>query len=212
MARDRAEAVEKREAQASALARAAVSEAQNVSLRINDQRSRSAQEAGGVGTFELIVASSMMQVSAEFCRLYGVAVAPLYSAATFEALVLPEDANVRSPRREPRGRQRSARCRVPHPPGGRRRVALDRTSASFARDEHGTVVGMFGTVRDVTERRKVQDALHASEALARENVQRVQLALAARAIIGTWNWDIPSDRFTIDEAFAQAFALTGPRT
>ncbi len=96
MARDRAEALEKGEAQASALARAAVSEAQNVSLRISDQRSRFAQEAGGVGTYELAVASSMMQVSAEFCRLYGVPVAPLYSAATFEALVLPEDAGVRS--------------------------------------------------------------------------------------------------------------------
>ncbi len=66
---------------------------------------------------------------------------------------------------------------------------------------------MFGTVRDVTERRAVQDALRASEALAQENIQRVQLALAAGAIIGTWNWDIPSDCFTIDEAFAQTFGL-----
>ena len=207
MARDRAEAVEKREAQASALARAAVSEAQNVSLRINDQRSRSAQEAGGVGTFELIVASSMMQVSAEFCRLYGVAVAPLYSAATFEALVLPEDASVRSrdASREDGSAALDVEYRIHRADDGELRWIARR--ASFARDEHGTVVGMFGTVRDVTERRKVQDALHASEALARENVQRVQLALAAGAIIGTWTWDIPSDRFTIDEAFAQAFGL-----
>ncbi|RZI54670.1 MAG: PAS domain S-box protein, partial [Pseudomonas sp.] len=60
---------------------------------------------------------------------------------------------------------------------------------------------------DVTERRAAQERLQVSEALARENVERVQLALAAGAIIGTWNWDIPNDCFTVDEAFARAFGL-----
>ncbi len=60
---------------------------------------------------------------------------------------------------------------------------------------------------DVTERRNAQERLRVSEAVARQNVQRVQLALAAGAIIGTWHWDIPSDRFTIDEAFARAFGV-----
>jgi signal transduction histidine kinase/ActR/RegA family two-component response regulator len=35
----------------------------------------------------------------------------------------------------------------------------------------------------------------------------VQLALAAGAIIGTWHWDLPTDRFTVDNAFALAFGL-----
>lgn len=61
--------------------------------------------------------------------------------------------------------------------------------------------------RDVTARRQAEDALRASEALARTNIQRVQLALAAGAIIGTWFWDLPSDRFTVDEAFARSFGL-----
>jgi len=60
---------------------------------------------------------------------------------------------------------------------------------------------------DVTERRVAQERLRISEALARENVERVQLALAAGAIIGTWHWDLPTDRFTVDKAFAQAFGL-----
>ncbi len=54
--------------------------------------------------------------------------------------------------------------------------------------------------RDITARKQAEAALRASEALARENVQRVQLALAAGAIIGTWLWDLPADRFTVDEA------------
>ena len=58
--------------------------------------------------------------------------------------------------------------------------------------------------RDVTARRRTEAAL-------RENVQRVQLALEAGAIIGTWIWDIPSDRLNVDEGFAVAFGLAPER-
>ena len=54
--------------------------------------------------------------------------------------------------------------------------------------------------RDVTARRKTEAAL-------RDNVERVQLALEAGAIIGTWIWDIPSGRFNVDEGFALAFGI-----
>lgn len=60
---------------------------------------------------------------------------------------------------------------------------------------------------DVTERRDAEERLRASEAVARENGERVQLALAAGAIIGTWHWDLPTDCFTVDKPFAQAFGL-----
>ncbi|TLX60632.1 hybrid sensor histidine kinase/response regulator [Stutzerimonas nosocomialis] len=60
---------------------------------------------------------------------------------------------------------------------------------------------------DVTQRRIAEERLKVSESIARENVERVQLALAAGAIIGTWNWDLPSDRFAVDEGFARAFGL-----
>ncbi|MDZ5603816.1 PAS domain-containing protein [Pseudomonas sp. RP23018S] len=66
-------------------------------------------------------------------------------------------------------------------------------------------IGIF--FNDVTERRNAQERLLVSEQLARENVERVQLALAAGAIIGTWHWDLVHDRFTVDEAFALAFGL-----
>ncbi|MGI2032169.1 response regulator [Rhizobium panacihumi] len=61
--------------------------------------------------------------------------------------------------------------------------------------------------RDITERKQAEETLRKSEAHARENVQRVQLALAAGAIIGTWAWDVPANRFTVDEAFATAFGI-----
>ncbi|WP_348531807.1 response regulator [Rhizobium sp. 16-449-1b] len=61
--------------------------------------------------------------------------------------------------------------------------------------------------RDITTRKLAEQALRESEALARENIQRVQLALAAGAIIGTWSWDVPGDKFSVDEAFAIAFGF-----
>lgn len=60
---------------------------------------------------------------------------------------------------------------------------------------------------DVTARRDAEERLRISEAVARENVERVQLALAAGAIIGTWHWDLPTNRFTVDESFAKIFDL-----
>lgn len=60
---------------------------------------------------------------------------------------------------------------------------------------------------DVTERRNAQERLRVSEAVARENIERVQLALAAGAIMGTWHWHLPADGFCVDEAFARVFNL-----
>ncbi|UAK25284.1 PAS domain-containing sensor histidine kinase [Sphingomonas nostoxanthinifaciens] len=67
--------------------------------------------------------------------------------------------------------------------------------------------GVLLLATEMTQQRKVEAALRDSEEVARADAQRVQLALAAGAIIGTWNWDLPSDQFIIDEAFAQAFGL-----
>ena len=66
--------------------------------------------------------------------------------------------------------------------------------------ESGEVEAVAGTTRDVTEARETAAAL-------KLHVERVQLALAAGAIIGTWHWDLPTNRFTVDEGFAQAFGL-----
>lgn len=72
-------------------------------------------------------------------------------------------------------------------------------------DDNGEVEAIIHNANDVTEDRRIAAALRASEAAARVDAQRVQLALAAGAIIGTWNWDIPVDRFTADEPFARVF-------
>jgi len=82
------------------------------------------------------------------------------------------------------------------------------------RDDDGPILGLLCTCIETTEavqaraqRAANEAALRKSEAAARENAERVQLALQAGAIIGTWFWDLPRDRFTVDEAFARVFGL-----
>lgn len=42
---------------------------------------------------------------------------------------------------------------------------------------------------------------------AERDAERVKLALAAGAIVGTWFWDVTHDRLTVDDALAHAFGL-----
>jgi PAS domain S-box-containing protein len=51
------------------------------------------------------------------------------------------------------------------------------------------------------------EAVSASEAKAREQAERVQLALDAGAIVGTWIWTVPTNHVVGDERFARSFGL-----
>jgi PAS domain S-box-containing protein len=64
--------------------------------------------------------------------------------------------------------------------------------------------GIAVLFRDITVRRRELE----QAALAAE---RVQLALDAGAIVGTWMWSIPDDHFIGDERFARLFGLDAKR-
>lgn len=68
------------------------------------------------------------------------------------------------------------------------------------RDGAGEIVGLVGLARDITERQLI-------DAQLRDTAERIQLALDAGAIAGTWVWDVPEDRFVADELFAKTFGL-----
>ncbi|MBD0271051.1 MAG: PAS domain-containing protein, partial [Acetobacteraceae bacterium] len=71
----------------------------------------------------------------------------------------------------------------------------------------GSIGGALLFSEVVTGRVEAEQALAESEARLRLEAERVQLALAAGAIIGTWDWELPTDRFTVDERFALSFGL-----
>ena len=81
--------------------------------------------------------------------------------------------------------------------GGLRWISV---KAIIERDEKGQPLRLIGVHTDITERRRVEDALRAAD-------ERIQLALDAGAVIGTWVWDIPNDRLTGDARFARTFSL-----
>lgn len=58
-----------------------------------------------------------------------------------------------------------------------------------------------------SERARAETLLQESEVRQRLDAERVQSALAAGAIIGTWVFDIRNDRVTVDEQFAASFGL-----
>ncbi len=60
-------------------------------------------------------------------------------------------------------------------------------------------------------RRETAEAIRSSEAEAQAQAERVQLALDAGAIIGTWVWDVRADVLIGDERFARAFGLPPER-
>ncbi len=74
-------------------------------------------------------------------------------------------------------------------------------------DESGRCVRFPGVSFDITDRICTEQQLRESEARARLNAERVQLAQEAGAIIGTWFWDLLSNRFTCDEPFARHFGI-----
>jgi len=89
--------------------------------------------------------------------------------------------------------------------GGPRRFYLNNAAPIRAAD--GTIVGGVVAELDVTEQRHAEAELARSNEEARVAAERVNLALAAGAIVGTWDWDLVNDRFTVDERFADSFGI-----
>jgi len=80
-------------------------------------------------------------------------------------------------------------------------------SYSLIRDENGQAGGVLGIVSETTERVLAARKLAESEAQLRQASERIELALNAGAVLGTWVWDVQADCFTADDRFARTFGL-----
>ncbi|GJD36110.1 GAF domain-containing protein [Methylobacterium aerolatum] len=174
--------------------------ASEIALRASDTRSRLAQEAGQVGTFELDVASGAITVSAEYCRLHGLPVAPVYTLADVTAPILLADRAKLSTEasRADGSAAEPIEYRIRRADDGALRWITRQWQP--ARDGAGVIVRWFGTVRDVTERHIAQEILRVSE-------ERLSLAFEASGSLGWWDWDIPNDRLYAGEYFARMYGV-----
>jgi PAS domain S-box-containing protein len=79
------------------------------------------------------------------------------------------------------------------------RVTWVSTSKVPLRNGEGQIIGTFGISRDVTDRRRAEEAL-------RESEERLNLALGA-SNIGTWTWDVHQDSIYWDDRMHAIFGL-----
>jgi two-component sensor histidine kinase len=78
-------------------------------------------------------------------------------------------------------------------------VWMDLDYSPIVNDE-GRPAGVLAIVVETTNRVQTESRLRLAS-------ERIQLALDAGAIIGTWLWDVPNDRFTADERFARTVSI-----
>jgi PAS domain S-box-containing protein len=169
-------------------------------LREKEQQLRLAQGAGGIGVFSLDLSTELLTVTPAYCALFGLEPVEALPAARVEALVLPEDRELLF-HRERRARQPlelTTEFRIRQPLTGRVRWISRR--GEYLRDAEGKPLRLLGVAQDITERKEIEDAL-------REANERMQLALDADVVIGTWVWDIPHNRLLADSRFARSFGF-----
>jgi len=131
----------------------------------NAARYRAAQQAAGVGTFEIDLATNQMSVSEEFCRLFGVPITPSVDATDFLRNILDEDRPAASTIDSRRSGEvgRDAQYRIRRRDDGRVRWIGRR--GAFVHDAEGKRVKMFGVVQDITDDRLGRDRIAALLAL-----------------------------------------------
>lgn len=78
--------------------------------------------------------------------------------------------------------------------------SADRGLHWFEARSYVVASGLAVFIRDITEHKRMA-------ADAADSAERVQLALDAGAIVGTWVWTIPDNRFIADARFAATFGL-----
>ncbi|WP_452029161.1 PAS domain S-box protein [Azospirillum palustre] len=142
-------------------------------LRESEQRLHIAQDAGGVGTFELR-ADGLLAVSPQFCRLWGIDERPLVRLEELVGLIHPEDRptlNTLQPGQVPTDGLGYVEYRILRPDTGAVRWIARRAQA-FKRDEDadGGGVRVLGACYDITDRRCAEDALRALNATLEQRV------------------------------------------
>ncbi len=149
-----------------------------------EERLRLAQEAGGIGAFEVEIPSDRLTASPRFLSIFGLdpaAPAP-ETAATTRALILPADSPLAS---DPAGRAEGRADRVTEYRIRRADTGEERwiaRQAEILRDAEGRPTRMRGVIQDVTDRKRAEER---QLLLTRELLHRVKNNLAIIQAIAT---------------------------
>ena len=180
-------------------------------LRAANQRLELALAASGVvGLWDWMVDTDLLHGDSNFARLYGLDPKETASGLTMEEyqtfVVVDDLPALRSDIRETfeRGADFFVEYRLAIPG---QLLSWVECKGKLINDDDGKPYRFSGTAIDITDRKLADETIRIQTIIARENAERVQLALQAGAIIGTWVWDIEKNEFVVDEGFANAFGL-----
>jgi PAS domain S-box-containing protein len=148
---------------------------------------RRAQEVGGVGVFWVGVEDDVLHASPAFCRIFGLPERETYPAASFEQLIVPEDAHLVSGASSRRSGvpPRDVEYRIHRADTGQLRYIARKGDIEL--DEAGSPVRFSGVAQDVTERKNAeirQAALLELGDRIRDLFDPVEISYAACQILG----------------------------
>lgn len=169
--------------------------------RDSEARFRIAREAAQLGIFDYDIEADLCVWDERIRGLWGVGRDEVVSDAVFVGGIHPDDragvAQALARATAPAGNgEYRAEYRVIHRDSGQTRWLMA-AGRCFFRD--GRAVRLVGTVQDISDRRRYEDALRDSE-------ERLQIGLAAGRL-GHWSWDAASDRVTFSEQACAIFGL-----
>lgn len=162
-------------------------QAKDLALRDSRENLARAQEIAGIGSFSRDIATGRTEWSDEGLRIWGISDEPSQQVIEFLTnLVHPEDRQqfIEGRKAVLQGKPAPAQDFRIIRPDGEERILHHELSADF--DEYGKPVRLFGTIQDITERKKIELALHRS----RENLARAQ----HMAAIGSFERDLITNK------------------
>jgi PAS domain S-box-containing protein len=170
------------------------------SLRESERRLEAAQRLAHAGWWERDYATGHVSLSDEACRIFGVQPVDLPDwDGRWRSLIHPEDRDKAAAASEMAlagGARYDVEYRVVRPDGG---VRVVHSQGDVTRDESGRPVRQFGVMQDITELRRAEDELRASQARL-EEAQRV-------AHLGYWERDLAANRVVLAEESWRIFGI-----
>ena len=147
-------------------------------LKRAEDRLRIAQEAGGIGSFELLPESRTIEVSQEFCRIWGMPYAEVLPLDETLKAIHPEDVGKVLTGSKEIGEESLGyvEYRIIRPDNGAVRWIARRGEGIL--DAQQDVVRLAGVIYDITDRKLAEEAL-ASHAKTLETLNETGAALAS---------------------------------